>query len=229
LAEEGKAMIVGERKPLKEIFEMIGNAKKILLVGCKGCVTVCNAGGSKEVGILASIVRLAKKREGVPVEVDEMTLERQCDPEYIEALAERAGEYDLILSMACSIGPQYISARFPDARVFPALNTCFMGGSKEHGVWAEFCQACGDCKIHNYGGFCPVARCSKSLLNGPCGGSSGGKCEIDKNVDCVWHLIVTKLMEQGELDKLNQLKPVKNWLTSRDGGPRKIVREDLKL
>jgi len=222
-------MIVGERKPLDEILEMVKDAKKILIVGCKGCVTVCNAGGTKEVGILASTLRLARLKEGNPIEIDELTLERQCDPEYIDALEERLMDYDLVLSMACSIGPQFIAEKFPEVNVYPALNTCFMGGAKEHGVWAEYCQACGDCKIHLFGGYCPIARCSKSLLNGPCGGSSDGKCEVDKEIECVWHLIVTKLMEQGKLDRLTGVKPLKNWTTSRDGGPRKIVREDLKL
>ena len=222
-------MIIAERKPVEEILEMIEDFKRILIVGCKGCVTVCNAGGRKEVGILASIIRLAREKDRRPIEVEEFTLERQCDPEYIEQLDGLAERFDGILSMACSIGPQFISARYPEARVFPALNTNFMGGALEHGVWAEFCQACGNCKIHLFGGLCPIARCSKSLLNGPCGGSSAGKCEIAKDVDCVWHLIVEKMMRQGRLEQLNLLKPVKDWSTSRDGGPRKIVREDLKL
>ncbi|MBU2548906.1 MAG: methylenetetrahydrofolate reductase C-terminal domain-containing protein [Proteobacteria bacterium] len=222
-------MIVAERKPIEEILDMVKDFKKILVVGCKGCVTVCNAGGTKEVGILASILRLARDKENNPLEVDELTLERQCDPEYIEQLDGKAGDYDGILSMACSIGPQYISSRFPKSLVYPTLNTNFLGGSLEHGVWAEFCQACGNCKIHLFGGLCPIARCSKSLLNGPCGGSSDGKCEISKDVDCVWHLIVEKLMEQGRMDMLTGVKPIKDWSTSRDGGPRKIIREDLKL
>ena len=222
-------MIVAERKPVEEILEMVKDYRKILVVGCKGCVTVCNAGGRKEVGILASILRLAREKDGNPLEVDEMTLERQCDPEYIEQLDGKAGRYEAVLSMACSVGPQFISARFPEIPVYPSLNTSFMGGALEHGVWAEFCQACGDCRIHKFGGLCPIARCSKSLFNGPCGGSAGGKCEISKDVDCVWHLIVEKQMKQGRLDELTTLRPVKDWSTSRDGGPRKIVREDLKL
>ena len=222
-------MIVAERKPIDEILGMVKDFKKILVVGCKGCVTVCNAGGRKEVGILSSIIRLARGKEENPIEVEEHTLERQCDPEYIEQLVGKAEKYDAVLSMACSIGPQFIAAKFPEMRVFPALNTNFLGGALEHGVWAEFCQACGDCRIHMFGGLCPIARCSKSLMNGPCGGSAGGKCEISKDVDCVWHLIVEKQMKQGKLDQLTQLRPVKDWSTSRDGGPRKIVREDLKL
>ena len=222
-------MIVAERKPIDELLAMVKDFKKILVIGCKGCVTVCNAGGRKEVGILSSIIRLAREKDKDPIVVDEHTLERQCDPEYIEQLVGKVEAYDAVLSMACSIGPQFIAKKFPEARVFPALNTNFLGGALEHGVWAEFCQACGDCKIHLFGGMCPIARCSKSLFNGPCGGSSGGKCEISKEVDCVWHLIVEKQMALGNLDGLTALRPAKNWSTSRDGGPRKIVREDLKL
>jgi ferredoxin len=222
-------MIVAERKPIDEILAMVKDYKKVLVVGCKGCVTVCNAGGRKEVGILSSIIRLARGKEESPIQVDEHTLERQCDPEYIDQLVGKVEQYDAVLSMACSIGPQFIATKFPEAMVFPALNTSFLGGAVEHGVWAEFCQACGDCRIHKFGGLCPIARCSKSLLNGPCGGSAGGKCEISKDVDCVWHLIVEKQMKQGKLEQLMQIPPIKDWSSSRDGGPRKIVREDLKL
>lgn len=223
-------MVVAERKPVQEILEMLAPFKKILLVGCKGCVTVCNAGGTKEVEILASTLKIARKKEGEPLEVDELTLERQCDPEYIEGLNPKLknGGYDAVFSMACSVGPQYIAAHFPKINVFPALNTTFIGGSLEHGVWAEFCQACGNCIIHDFGSICPITRCAKSLMNGPCGGSAGGKCEISNDVDCAWHLIYDRLEGLGKLDNMAQFYGIKDWTTSRDGGPRKIEREDLK-
>ena len=224
-------MVVAERKPIEEILAMVADFNKILLTGCKGCVTVCNAGGQKEVGILASALKIARKKEGREIEIDEITLERQCDPEYIEQLEKpiASKQYDAVLSMACSVGPQYIAKRFEDALVFPVLNTTFIGGSLEHGVWAEFCQACGSCGIHNFGSICPITRCAKSLMNGPCGGSSRGKCEINPETDCAWHLIIERMKRLGRLDKLTAVVMYKDWTTSRDGGPRKIVREDLKL
>jgi ferredoxin len=223
-------MVVAERKPIQEIMAMVAEYNKILLVGCKGCVTVCCAGGTKEVGILASTLRIARKKEGKPLEIIERTLERQCDPEYIEQVSdviEKDG-VEAILSMACSVGPQYMAKRY-NIPVYPALNTTFIGGALEHGVWAEFCQACGNCVIHYFGGICPISRCSKSLFNGPCGGSAKGKCEVSSEIDCAWQLIYDRMKALGKLDELAKVFPVKDWSTSRDGGPRKVVREDMKL
>lgn len=220
-------MIIADRKPLNEILEMIQDCDHILLIGCKGCVTVCNVGGAKEVGILASALKIARKKEGRPLEVDERTIERQCDPEYIEQVKDVVESYDAVVSMACGVGPQFLSTAYPNQRFFPAVNTTSFGGAVQHGVWEERCAGCGQCVIHYFGGMCPIARCSKSLLNGPCGGSAGGKCEISKDVDCIWDLIVRKKMEQGRLDDLMDVKPPKSWDTARDGGPRRSVREEL--
>ena len=166
-------MIVAERKPLNEINEMVQDANKVLVLGCKGCVTVCNAGGVKEVGILASSLRIAAKKAGRELQVDERTLERQCDPEYVDQVADVIDDYDAVVSIACGVGPQFLSERYPDATILPGVNTEFMGGAERHGVWAERCAGCGTCVVHKFGGMCPIARCSKSLLNGPCGGSAG--------------------------------------------------------
>ncbi|MBW2285941.1 MAG: methylenetetrahydrofolate reductase C-terminal domain-containing protein [Deltaproteobacteria bacterium] len=220
-------MIIADRKPISEILEMIEDCKKIMLVGCKGCVTVCNVGGAKEVQILASELKIARKKAGNALEVVEKTLERQCDPEYIALVKDQVEDYDAVISMACGVGPQFLSEAYPEQRFFPAVNTTSFGGALEHGIWTERCAGCGTCVIHYFDGMCPVARCSKSLLNGPCGGSARGKCEISKEVDCIWDLIVRKKMEHGRLDELVRHKPPKDWRTARDGGPRTSVREEL--
>lgn len=206
---------------------MVEDCEKILILGCKGCVTVCNVGGSKEVGILASTLKIARKKEGRLLEVSEKTLERQCDPEYVDQVKDIVDDYDAVISMACGVGPQFLSERYPEKRILPAVNTTFFGGATQHGIWEERCAGCGACGIHHFGGLCPIARCAKSLLNGPCGGSADGKCEISKDVDCIWDLIVTKKMKEGRLDELLILRPPKVWTTARDGGPRKSVREEL--
>ncbi|MBU3949753.1 MAG: methylenetetrahydrofolate reductase C-terminal domain-containing protein [Proteobacteria bacterium] len=222
-------MIVADRKPLSEILDMITDRDKILIMGCKGCVTVCNVGGVKEVQILSSSLKIARKKEGRSLTVDQITIERQCDPEYIEQVKATINDYDAVISMACGVGPQFLSEAYPQQKFFPAVNTKFFGGATSHGIWEERCAGCGTCVIHYFDGLCPVARCSKSLMNGPCGGSSKGYCEISKEVPCIWDMIVKKKMEQGRLDDLLCFTPAKNWRTSRDGGPRKSVREELAI
>ncbi|MFH1134881.1 MAG: methylenetetrahydrofolate reductase C-terminal domain-containing protein [Pseudomonadota bacterium] len=220
-------MITAERKPMDEILELIKPYNRILLAGCNECVTVCSAGGRKEVGILSSALQMARMKDGRTLEVKEITLERQCDPEYVEELVPFIDQVEAVVSMACGCGVQEVARRYKDKPVFPAVNTKFMGASERQGVWAERCQGCGDCILGITGGICPIARCSKRLLNGPCGGSSGGKCEISKDVDCAWHLIWERLKALGIQDRYEEVMEAKDWRTSRDGGPRKIIREDL--
>jgi ferredoxin len=222
-------MIVAQGKPIEEILKMIDPYDKIILAGCKECVAVCAAGGEKEVGVLASEIRLARKRDGRAIEIREVTLERQCDPEYVEQIRDYAGAYQAILSIACGVGVQFLAEHYSGIPVFPGLNTDFMGGAVEQGVWSERCQGCGQCILHLTGGICPITRCSKSILNGPCGGSTDGKCEINPEIECGWQLIINRLKELGELERrFMEMIPIKDWSTSRDGGPRQVVREDLK-
>jgi ferredoxin len=222
-------MIIAEQKPLDAIKGMVNGYQKVLVVGCGTCVTVCLAGGEKEVGILASALRMATKLDGNGVSFDEVTVQRQCEWEYIDPLADRLEDYDAILSLGCGIGVQTLAERFPGKRVLPGLNTTFLGLPVEQGVWEERCQACGNCILDLTGGICPIARCSKQLLNGPCGGSQNGECEINPEVPCAWQLIWERMSALGLLDKLMEVQPPKDWSTSRDGGPRRIIRDDLRL
>ena len=220
-------MITAERKPMEELIECLRPYNRILLVGCNECVTVCAAGGRKEVGILSSALQMAFKTEGKTLEVKEITLERQCDPEYVEELVTHIDQAEAVMSMACGCGVQEIARRFKDKPVYPAVNTTFMGASERQGVWAERCQGCGECVLALTGGICPIARCSKQLLNGPCGGSTNGKCEVDPDIDCAWQLIWDRLKALGLEDRYEENIPAKDWRTGRGGGPRKIIREDL--
>jgi len=222
-------MIVGKRKPFEEILQQIQGRGKVLVLGCRTCVEVCMAGGEKEAEILAEELTLWTKKEGVDLEVTHRSVERQCDPEYLEEVRELAGQYDVVLSMACGAGVQFCAETFHGIHVKPAINTNFVGVTQETGLWSERCQLCGNCVVGDFGGICPVARCSKSLLNGPCGGSQDGKCEVDPELDCGWQLIYDRLSELGELDKIEEVRPAKDWRSSRDGGPRKVVREDVRL
>jgi ferredoxin len=212
---------------MEEIISYIEPYHKIILVGCNECVTVCSAGGRKEVGILSSALQMAFMQKGRTLDVKEIVLERQCDPEYVDELVKDIDQADAVLSMACGCGVQEIARRYKEKPVFPAVNTEFMGASERQGVWAERCQGCGDCLLGITGGICPVARCSKRLLNGPCGGSSKGKCEINPDVECAWQLIWDRLKALGLEERYEEIMEAKDWRTSRDGGPRRIIREDL--
>jgi len=222
-------MIVAEQKPLDELKTLVGGAQKVLVVGCGTCVTVCFAGGAREAAITSASLRMSSKLDGNAKQVTDVTVQRQCEWEYLDEITEQVKEADVVLSLGCGIGVQAIAEHFPQTWVVPGLNTKFMGLPTEQGVWAERCAACGDCILGLTGGICPIARCSKSLLNGPCGGSEAGHCEVNPEIPCAWQLIYDRLNSLGKLHMLLEIQPPKNWRTSRDGGPRKIVREDLRL
>lgn len=224
-------MIVAQQKSLEEIKGLIGGAEKVLVLGCGTCVTVCFAGGEKEVSILASQLRMATRLDGQEKQVRELTVQRQCEHEYNDLAKELVAEADVVVSLACGIGVQTMNEQFPEKLTVPGVNTSGLSQPTEQGVWEERCQACGDCILADTGGLCPVTRCAKSLMNGPCGGSQRGICEVhaEKQTPCVWDQIYHRLEALGQLDKMMVVHAPKNWQTSRDGGQRKIVREDLRL
>ena len=222
-------MIVAQRKSIPEIMDIIRNHKRILVLGCGTCVTVCLAGGEREVCIIASALRMASKLEGHAIEIDELTIERQCDNIFIEQAAEAIEKCDAVLSLGCGAGVQAIAERYHTKPVYAGLNTSFLGILEEQGVWAEKCSACGVCVLHDYGGICPITRCAKRLLNGPCGGSREDRCEVNPDRECAWQLIYKRLKEIGQLDRLNKITPPKDWSTNLDGGYRVIIREDHRI
>jgi ferredoxin len=204
-------MIVAERKPFEEIKGKIKEHKKLLVLGCGTCVSVCQTGGEKEVGLLATQLRMANKMAGEEVEVGEITIQRQCDKEFIEPILEKAKQYDAVLSMACGAGVQYIAELLEPMPVIPALNTRFIGITADEGTWLEKCRACGNCLLADYAGICPMTMCAKSLVNGPCGGYKNGKCETSTDRNCAWIMIYERLKKRKQLDKMRELAPSKNY------------------
>jgi ferredoxin len=222
-------MIVAERKTIPELLEILKGHKKILVLGCGTCVTVCLAGGEREVSIIASALRIASRVRGLGLEIDELVIERQCDNIFIEQAAEAIQQCDAVLSLGCGAGVQAIAERYPLKPVYAGLDTAFLGILEERGVWTEKCAACGSCVLDKYGGICPITRCAKHMLNGPCGGSREDRCEVRPDRPCAWQLIYTRLKGIGQLDKLNRIEPPRNWNTSLNGGPRVIIREDHRI
>jgi ferredoxin len=221
-------MIVAQRKSIPELMEILNGRKKVLVLGCGTCVTVCLAGGEREVSIISSALRISSRLHDHSLEVEELTIERQCDNIFIENAADAIRRNDVVLSLGCGAGVQAIAERY-DKPVYAGLDTEFIGILEERATWTEKCIACGQCVLHEYGGICPVTRCAKRMLNGPCGGSREDRCEVKPDRACAWQLIYQRLKRIGELDRLNRVKPPKNWNRSVQGGYRVIIREDHKV
>ena len=218
-------MIVGRQKSLDEMWGMVKGVGKLLVFGCNTCVAVCHEGGNKEAQILSSLLRMKAIEEGVTMEIRDSGIERQCEHEFFEKAAADIAWAERVLSLACGVGVQFIAKKYPSTVVYPGLNTMFMGDAEKSNLWTESCQGCGNCILHLTAGVCPISRCAKRLMNGPCGGSSKGQCEINKDTPCAWQQIVDRLAALGRMDDYERVIPVKDWSTERAGGPRRLIHD----
>jgi ferredoxin len=222
-------MITGEQKPFDEIWSMVKDFKKVLVFGCNTCVAICHAGGGKEAEILASLLRMRSVQEGAAIEIDHAAVERHCEPEFFQPVMDNVRTHDLVLSTACGVGVNLLSEHIGDIPVFPAINTEFFGAVPRAGEFTELCAGCGNCILHLTGGICPIARCSKSLLNGPCGGTNNGSCEVSPDIKCAWVQIYDRLKQLNRLDLMTEINEAKDW--SKAQGPRNIkvkLLEEIK-
>ncbi len=222
-------MIVAERKTIPELMDILQGHQKVLVLGCGTCVSVCLAGGEREVSIISSALRIASRAKGLGLKVDELTIERQCDNIFIEQAAEAIEKNEAVLSLGCGAGVQAIAERYASKPVYAGLNTKFLGILEERGVWTEKCAACGSCMLSEFGGICPVTRCAKHMLNGPCGGSREDRCEVRPDRPCAWQLIYKRLKGIGQLGRLKPIELPKDWSASLNGGVRGIIREDHRI
>jgi len=220
-------VITVEQKKLEDIAEMTKGYGRLLILGCETCAAMSLAGGKRQAEEVAAAIRVTRKMSGENGEIVEDAIARQCEPEFVDLVEGGVAQCDAVVSLACGAGVQLLAERYPDKVILPGCNTSFLGITEELGIWSERCAGCGNCILDKTGGLCPIARCAKQLLNGPCGGSMNGKCEISKNVDCVWQLIIDRLTRLGRLEVLEEIFPVKDWSPAGHGGPRKVIREDL--
>jgi len=210
-------MLISEQKPLEEILGYLEGDKSIFLIGCKGCAEGWGSGGEKQVVEMKSTLQEQGKAVSGSVVVD-MLCDSVLTKLKLRAYKKEIAAADSILVLTDGAGVQTV-AELVDKAVHPGCNTLSSGGA--HAEWkeAERCLECGDCVLEFTGGICPIARCAKHLLNGPCGGSQGGKCEVDPDIPCVWQQIVDRLAKLGQLDKLERLVAPKNWSVSLISGP----------
>ena len=214
---------ITEQKPLEEIMQSLDQCKKVYLIGCGSCATMLHTGGKSEVLAMKDQLEASGKEVA-----GWMVIPTACDTLTRDALGETAeviNEADCLLVMSCAFGVQAVSL-YSDKAVYPALNTLFVGREESPGYFTEICTQCGNCVLAQTAGICPLVRCAKSLLNGPCGGSVEGKCEIDPDIPCAWQLIIDRLAALGQLDRLEEIASPRDWGTSHSGGPRKIIIGD---
>ena len=213
-------MIITKQKDFKEVLKYLEPAKSIFLIGCGECSTTCKTGGEDDI----KKIKEALEREGkavtgyaipsAPCIAAKVKLELAKNRKTIESS-------DAILVLACGLGVQSVKENMRSEKpIHVGCDTLFMGAIDSGGVFLEKCSACGDCILDLTGLICPITRCSKSLLNGPCGGQNKGKCEVDKNRDCAWILIYNELKKKGQLDLLREIKPPKDH--SKSTKPREV-------
>ena len=210
-------MLISKQKPIEEILSYLEGDKSVFLIGCKGCAEGWGSGGEKQVAEMKNILQERGKAISGSVVVDMLRDSALTKLKLRSYKKEIVVAYS-ILVLTDGAGVQTV-AEVVNKVVHPGCNTLSSGGA--HAEWkeAERCLECGDCVLEFTGGLCPIARCSKHLLNGPCGGSQGGKCEVDPDIPCVWQQIVDRLAELGQLDKLERLVTPKNWSVSLTSGP----------
>jgi hypothetical protein len=210
---------ITQQKGLQEIVRSLGTIEKVTLIGCGTCPTMAGTGGVEEVGRMASQL----SQEGFEV-VSDTVIPVACEPLTLEGREEMRKllqEAQAVLVLACSLGLRMITD-YTTLPVLPALNTLFIGREAEPGYFVEECAQCGECVLADNAGVCPIVHCAKGLFNGPCGGSVGGKCEVDPNLPCGWQMIYDRMKALGRVDELSEIRPYKDWSKSLSGGARQM-------
>lgn len=200
-------MIISKKKPFEEVLDLLGDAKKVALVGCASCATSCKVGGEPELDEMEALL----KEHGIEVVgriIPDETCQKMLTKKELKAFKNTGAE--AIIGMSCGNGIQTV-AQLTDIPVYPSTNTHFLGQVERIGIFNEECRMCGDCVLGLTGGICPITQCAKSLVNGPCGGQKDGHCEVNAENPCAWIEIYKKLESMGQLDKLTKTRRDKGY------------------
>jgi len=200
-------MIITQKKPVEELMGLLGEAKRVAIIGCGSCATACHTGGDPEIAELKTYLEAHGKTVVATAVADYCCMNLGVKGKVKPLMAAQP---DCIVCMSCGDGVQCV-ANNASVPVYPSNNTMFLGEAVRFGQWEEACHLCGNCVLGQTGGICPIAHCAKSLVNGPCGGQKNGKCEVNPENDCAWILIYKRLEALGQLDKLAQTREDKGY------------------
>ena len=227
-------MIGQTQKPTEEILEYLEGKAKIVIVGCGGCATVFHTGGEPEVKEMAKRLTAEGKEilAAIAPPFGEFTCYAPWSKNRLNQFKKEIDECDAILMLPCGDGLQVVREFILEEEleiikpIYPGTNPIgHMGGGPA--LFKEKCQQCGECELGKFAGICPLTQCAKGLLNGPCGGSNNGKCEVDPERDCAWIKIYERLKALGIVEKMNEIVGPKDW--SKMTRPRQIEVEPLEL
>jgi len=215
-------MIMTEKKPIEEIKESLQNSKKVFIIGCGTCATLSQTGGEEQVKEMA---KLLSDKEIVGTLVPETPCDKRTLKRDLRPASASLKAADAILVLSCGAGVQTV-VELTEKLALPGLNTKFIGMVEHIGAFYQRCLACGDCILDETGGVCPITRCPKGLLNGPCAGHMNEKCEVDREKDCAWVLIYKRMKALGQLDKFRAFRKPRNHQISTP--PQQIVWSSAK-
>jgi len=220
-------MIDQTQKPIEEILEYLEGKERVVLVGCGGCATFFHTGGETEVKEMAKTLTETGKQvlATIAPPFGEFTCYAPWSKARLSQYRKEIEESDAILMLTCGDGLQVVRELILEEEfelvkpIYPGTNSIgHMGGGPT--LFKEKCQQCGECELGKFAGICPLTQCAKGLLNGPCGGSKNGKCEVDPERDCAWVKIYERLKTLGELEKMKEIVGPKDW--SKMTRPREI-------
>ena len=218
-------MIITEKKPIENVLDFLKDAKKVVVLGCSECATACNTGGEPEVADMVKVLQ-ENGKEVLGSKVLTTSCNYLLDKKELKELKAEIADADAVLSLACGDGVQTV-AELVDFDVFPGNDTMYVGQTVRNGIFKEMCKTCGDCVLGRTAAICPVTQCGKGLMNGACGGSKNGMCEVNPDNKCAWIEIYKKLKDQGKEDLLEEIEPIRGYKASAH--PRTLnLREKVK-
>ena len=202
-------MIITKQKNFEDLLCSLESGP-VFLMGCSECATLCHTGGKDEI----QAMKTALEKKNIQV-TGCIVLDPAChlnnNKRMLKVYAKELALSKNILVLACGNGVQTVAELFPNTTVVAGTDTLFLGEISRVNEFDRRCMLCGDCIVDFFAGLCPISRCPKAMLNGPCGGSSGGKCEVDSALECVWDQMIQELKKKGNLQALRAIQQPKDW------------------